>query len=77
MSTLSVRIPNSLHMAIKDIAKKDDISINQFISSAVAEKVASLNTENIIEERAKFGSKEKFLSVLNKVPDVEPDELDK
>ena len=77
MSTLSVRIPNSLHMAIKDIAKKDDISINQFISSAVAEKVASLNTENIIEERAKLGSKEKFLSVLNKVPDVEPDEWDK
>lgn len=38
MSTLSLRLPDSLHEQIKALAKKDGISINQFISSAVAEK---------------------------------------
>lgn len=77
MSTLSIRIPNSLHASIKDLAQKDDISINQFIASAVAEKVAAINTADIIEERAKLGNKDKFLDVLKKVPDVEPSDYDK
>lgn len=77
MSTLSIRIPNSLHASIKDLAQKDDISINQFIASAVAEKVAAINTADIIEERAKLGNKDKFLDVLKKVPDVEPADYDK
>lgn len=77
MSTLSIRIPNSLHASIKDLAQKDDISINQFIASAVAEKVAAINTADIIEERAKSGNKDKFLDVLKKVPDVEPSDYDK
>ena len=34
MSTLSLRLPDSLHKQIKALAKKDGISINQFIVSA-------------------------------------------
>ena len=35
MSALSLRIPNSIHKYIKEIAQKEGVSINQFISSAV------------------------------------------
>jgi predicted transcriptional regulator len=44
MSTLSLRLPESLHRKIRELAERDDVSINQFISMAVAEKTAALLT---------------------------------
>ena len=76
MSTLSVRFPNSVHNAIKVIAKEEDISINQFVTSAVIEKITALDTEKYIEKRGARGSREKFLNVLDKAPDVQPREED-
>lgn len=77
MSTLSVRLPNSIHEAVKEYADKDNISINQFISSAVMEKITAMNTEKYLAERAERGNKAKFMEVLKKVPNVEPVEADK
>ena len=76
MATLSVRFPNSVHDAIKNIAKEDDISINQFVISAVIEKITALDTEKYIEHKAKKGSKEKYLGVLKKVPNIKPTNKD-
>ena len=77
MSTLSLRIPESLHKRVKELSQKDNISINQFISSALAEKISALDTVDYLEERAKHGSREKYLKVLSKVSNREPDEYDK
>lgn len=73
MSTLSLRLPDSLHKRVRKLAEQEGISINQFISTAVAEKMAALMTVDYLEERAKRGSREKFLSVLAKVPDIAPE----
>jgi len=77
MSTISLRLPESLHKKARELARKENTSINQLVSSALAEKISALMTEEYIEQRAKRASKEKFRKVLNKVPDVEPDEYDK
>jgi uncharacterized protein (DUF1778 family) len=77
MSTLSVRLPESLHQQIRELAKSDNISINQFIASAAAEKTAAFLTQAYLEKRAKQASREKFLNALAKVADVEPDERDR
>ena len=69
MATLSVRIPSSMHSAVKALASADDISINQFVNSAIAEKVAALETENYIKLRGELGDKNEFLQVLDKIPD--------
>ena len=37
MITLTVRLPNSVHQKVKELAERDDISVDQFIASAVAE----------------------------------------
>lgn len=71
MTTLSLRLPDSYHSLIKEIAVKDKISINQFIVSAVAEKISALETQRYLEERGARGSRDKFLAVLAKVPDEE------
>jgi uncharacterized protein (DUF1778 family) len=77
MSTLSLRIPNSLHEQIRQLAKREGISINQFVASAAAEKMSALLTEEYIGARAKRSSKRKFQEVLKKVPNVEPDDYDR
>ncbi len=73
MSVLSVRLPNSLHAMVKNVAAEDAISINQFIASAVAEKLSAMTTEKYIEARTAKASKAKFKAVLAKVPDVAAD----
>jgi uncharacterized protein (DUF1778 family) len=75
-TTLSLRLPNSIHKQLKQYAEADGISMNQFIATAVAEKLASLATMEYLEQRAQRGSKEKFQAALARVPDVEPEEND-
>jgi uncharacterized protein (DUF1778 family) len=77
MSTISLRLPDSLHEQIRKLASADGISINQFISTAAAEKLAALMTVDYLEQRAKRGTREKFEAALERLPDVEPAEEDK
>jgi hypothetical protein len=72
MSTLSLRLPESLHRKIRMLAERDDVSINQFISMAVAEKAAALLTVDYLAERGRRGGGALFDRVLARVPDVSP-----
>ena len=56
MSKLSLCLPDSLHEQVKVLARQDGISINQFIASAVAEKMAAPVTEEHLRERASWKS---------------------
>lgn len=77
MGALSLRLPESLHKKLGEVAEKEGVSINQFISSAVAEKMSALITEEYLAARAKRGSRRKFEAVLAKVSDIEPDVSDR
>lgn len=72
MSALSLRLPESLHRKVRELAEREDVSINQFIATAVAEKLSALLTVDYLEQRAKRGSRAHFLSVLRGVPDGPP-----
>ena len=77
MSTISLRLPNSLHERVRHLSKKDQVSINQFVSTAVAEKISALEAEEYLAQRAKRGSRKKFDAALARVPDVEPPGYDR
>lgn len=77
MSTLSIRLPESLHKSIKEVAQREGISINQFIALAVAEKLSAWNTEDYLKARAARASRERYEAALAQVPDVEPEEYDR
>jgi hypothetical protein len=77
MSTLSLRIPESLHQKIKQLSKEEGISINQFLSSAAAEKMSALLTVSYLKEEAAKGDKKAFEALLGKVPSIEPEAYDK
>ena len=77
MSTLTVRLPESLHGKIKELARSEGISINQFLVVAAAEKMSALLTQDYLEREAKKGKRDDFEKVLKAVPDVEPEEHDR
>lgn len=72
-----MRLPDSLHNRVRMLSKRDHVSINQFVATAVAEKIAALETEDYLAERAARASRNTFEEALARVPDREPDEHDR
>ena len=72
MSQVALRLPDSLHQYAKQLAAQDDASLNQFIVTAVAEKISALRTETFFKERAALSSRSKLKVVMAKVRDVPP-----
>lgn len=72
MTALTVRLPNSVHAKIRELAARDEISVNQFIASAAAEKLASLLTLDYLRQEAAQGQRQDFERYLAAIPD-EPD----
>jgi hypothetical protein len=76
MSSLSLRLPESLHQKLRELAEREDISINQFIATALAEKAAALLTADYLEARGQRANAKLVDRVLSRVPDVPPIEGD-
>jgi predicted transcriptional regulator len=77
MSAISVNLPDSLQKRLEELAKKENVSIEQFISTALAEKISAMLTEEYLEQRARRASRDKFERAMEKVPVVEPEEYDR
>lgn len=77
MSAISLRLPESLHEAVREQAKRENVSMNQFITVALAEKISALMTEEYLDERARRGDRAGFERAMGKVADVEPDGRDR
>lgn len=72
MTTLSLRLPASLHERLRELAAREGISINQLITLAAAEKVASILTVDYLAERARAADLAAFDRLLARVPDAPP-----
>ena len=71
----ALRLPEYYKKDIDNL--KGEVSINQFIVNAVAEKIATLKTLDYLEKRAQKGSREHGLNILKSAPDCEPSQMDK
>lgn len=76
MSSISLRLPDSLHEAARQLADKENTSINHLVTLALAEKISALTTAEYFEKRAKRGSQAKFRRAMSKVADVPADKQD-
>lgn len=70
----ALRIPDYYKEEIMHL--KGDVSMNQFIINALAEKISALRTEAYLRERAKRGSRQHALHLLDQVVDLPPEEQD-
>ena len=76
MGALSLRLPESIHRHIRDIAKAEGVSINQLISSAITEKISAIMTEKYLQKRADRANIKDMEAILNKVHSRKPLEGD-
>ena len=77
MSTMSLRLPASLHRQAKELAQQEGISINQLVATALAEKLSALAAGEYLQKRAARGSRRKFDRALSKVKNVAPADRDR
>jgi hypothetical protein len=78
--TYPLRLPRSLKEAVKRLSREDETSINQFVTTAVAEKVSALQTAQFFADRkarADFQAFDKILRRRGGRPPREGDELPK
>lgn len=76
MSAISLRLPDSLHKQVRELAEREKVSVNQLITLALAEKLSALLTEEYLRERAGRGSRQKFERAMARVPKTPPQHRD-
>ena len=59
-SNYALRLPTSLKAAAEEVAREDGTTLNQFIVTAVAEKLTALRTATYFAERARRADLEAF-----------------
>jgi hypothetical protein len=74
-SNYALRLPASLKKAVEAVAREDGTTLNQFIVSAVAEKLSALKTADYFAERAARGDIDAALRILRR-PGGEPPRSD-
>lgn len=77
MTTINTKIPDTLFRQAKTIAEDEEMTLDQFISLALASQISSWNAGKTFAERAAKGNWKKVREILAKVPDVEPEDYDK
>ena len=65
-SNYALRLPVSLKSGAEQMAREDGSTLNQFIVSAVAEKLAALKTADYFAQRATQGDLKAALAMLNR-----------
>ena len=73
----NLRLPMSFKRAAEEVAREDGTTLNQFIVTAVAEKLASLRTADYFSMRASSGDREAALAFLSRSGGTEPIEADR
>jgi hypothetical protein len=72
--SVNISVPEDLYDKATAIAAAQKVSVDEVLATAFSEQLALWERLNA---RAQQGSREKFLAVLDRVPDVEPEEFDR
>ena len=76
-SNYALRLPASLKREVEKLAREDGTSLNQFIVSAVAEKLATLRTVDFFAERKARADVAAAWEVMSRPGGEEPREDDR
>ena len=77
MSSMNIELPDSLLKQVRELAEKEGVPLEQFVASALAEKMAAWKTAEYLRERAARGDRAKFRAAMSSVADTEPDRADR
>lgn len=77
MIKLTAQVPEALYKQVEALAAQENLSIDQLVSIALAAQISAWSSPNYLQERANRGNWETVQKLLEKVPDVEPEEYDR
>ena len=77
MCTINIEIPDITNSAVEHFSRRNNITVQQFIVSAINEKMSALEQNGYLDERAERGKSFDIQAFLKKVPDVPPDVRDR
>jgi len=63
-ATYPLRLPRSVRQAVERWARRDGISMNQFMATAVAEKLSVLETAEFFADRSARADYERFDRIM-------------
>lgn len=72
MTTLNLTLPNSIQRHLQEMADLDGVPIDQFVLSAVAEKISALTAETYLHTRATRADPAELRAILDKAPQRTP-----
>ncbi len=72
MTTLNLTLPNSIQRHLQEMADLEGVPIDQFITSAVAEKISALTAQTYLQTRADRADPAAFQAILDQVPQRTP-----
>ena len=73
-ATYPLKLPASIKTAAARLAKEDGVSLNQWITAAVAQKIGAVETAaDFIKRRASTAKPEDLKEFLANAPDVPPE----
>ncbi len=73
---VSLNLPASLKMAAERYAERDGVSLNQFISVALAEKIGAQDAAAFFDRRGAGGDPARGIAFLHSASDTPPAEGD-
>lgn len=76
-TTYPLRLPSSLKAAVREVSRRDGTSINQFVTTAVAEKLSAMRTAEFFAERGAQADIEAARRILRRQGGHEPEEEDR
>ena len=71
---VNVEVPKDIYDRASEIARSQSMSVADVFATACAEHIAAWER---LESRAKRGDRAKFLEVLERVPDIQPEDRDR
>jgi hypothetical protein len=73
-ATYPLKLPTSIKRAAARLAKEDGVSLNQWIATAVAQKVGAVETAaEFFKQRAEGHSLDELDAFLSRVPNCPPE----
>jgi len=72
MTNYPLSIPNELLEEIHQLAEENEMSLNQWLLSAITDKINTTKTQRLLDHYARQGNEAHFQQILARVPDVPP-----
>ena len=71
---IRISLPEEILQKAAELAAKDHVSVEEFITAAVSEQVAA---REYLDQRIRRANKERFQAALQAIPDLEPEPHDR